>query len=315
MPSYQIRPVSPAEYPRLAEIANQTGVGPYTAEGFALRLKRLAERGSLVACLVLKTAGIVAAYGLIYSSPFRPQGAFSVGIKVDSAYAGQGFGSAMLQALERQARMWGATTLEAEVRDDRPAYHTFAERRGFSMHHHYLRSELNLATFDPAPFRPLVTQLEEQGYRFTSMAEVDPAEGPQRLYQLHMACVRDEPSIEGSQQPMTFAEYLRAVLDDPAYDPAGFILALKDEEWAAMSGCGFPPDRRTAPTTFTGVRRGHRGLGLAQAAKLLAIEHARQKGYTHIQTGNHAANAAILAINRKLGFTPLPGTFTMQKIL
>lgn len=59
----------------------------------------------------------------------------------------------------------------------------------------------------------------------------------------------------------------------------------------------------------TGVDRAHRGHGVAQALKLLAIRCARRYGAIYIRTHNDSENAPILAINRKLGYQPQPGLY------
>jgi mycothiol synthase len=53
---------------------------------------------------------------------------------------------------------------------------------------------------------------------------------------------------------------------------------------------------------FTSVRPEFRGRGIATALKVRAIEMARARGMTRIQTENHQDNAAMLTVNRRLGF-------------
>ena len=49
----------------------------------------------------------------------------------------------------------------------------------------------------------------------------------------------------------------------------------------------------------------HRGRGLATAAKCRALQVTAAKGVTRITTSNAEENAAMRAINRKLGFEPI----------
>src|SRR5205814_5833867 len=56
---------------------------------------------------------------------------------------------------------------------------------------------------------------------------------------------------------------------------------------------------------FTGTVREHRGRGLATAAKRLALSKAAERGVTRVTTSNAEENAAMRAINRKLGFEPI----------
>ncbi len=57
---------------------------------------------------------------------------------------------------------------------------------------------------------------------------------------------------------------------------------------------------------LTGVIAPFQGHKVATALKLRTVEYARQHGYRTIRTFNSSRNEAMLAINRKLGFVPMP---------
>ena len=63
----------------------------------------------------------------------------------------------------------------------------------------------------------------------------------------------------------------------------------------------------------TGVFKEYRGRKIALALKLLATRYARLLGATFIRTNNDSQNAPILAINKKMGYTPEPGWFKWVK--
>ena len=65
----------------------------------------------------------------------------------------------------------------------------------------------------------------------------------------------------------------------------------------------------------TGVDRAYRGRGLALATKLVALRRAREWGAAYARTNNDSQNAPILAVNRKLGYTPHPGYYKLLKPL
>jgi hypothetical protein len=54
---------------------------------------------------------------------------------------------------------------------------------------------------------------------------------------------------------------------------------------------------------------------LAQALKSLSIRFAKEFGADYIITHNDSQNAPMLAVNRKLGYQPLPGVYRLVKQL
>lgn len=310
-----IRPATEADYPRLVTITNQTHIRSLTLEDFTANLAHSLSQGRL-AHKVLELEGEIAGYGLLSRGPWLPQGGFYLSVRVDPARSKAGVGSALVRALEEQAVAWGGNMVEVGVRDHRPDWLAFAEGRGYILKEHFFNSELDLALFDPEPFRPLIARAEASGYRFISMAEVPFDEGQRQFYELDMECSQDEPDKGPDWQPINYEEYRADTFAPDRYDPRAVIVAVKDGEWAGVSGCQFPPGRESAWVLFTGVRRPHRGHGLAQALKLLACEYVRSRGdYTKIATGNHARNQPMLAINQKFGFVPMPGSYILRKNL
>jgi RimJ/RimL family protein N-acetyltransferase len=63
---------------------------------------------------------------------------------------------------------------------------------------------------------------------------------------------------------------------------------------------------------MTAVLRSWRGRGLATALKLRTIAWAVANGLTALETGNDEANLAMQAVNRRLGYRPLPDLLTMR---
>lgn len=310
-----IRTATEADYPAMVAIANQTNVKPMTLEDFSASLSHQATRGP-VCYLVAEQEGTIAGYGALSHGPWLPAGGVYIGVRVDPACSGRRIGSALLKTLEEQAVAWGATMVEVGVRDHRPDWLAFAQNRGYIMKEHFFNSELSLATFDPKPFLPLVAAAEAKGYRFITMADLPEEEAQRRFYELDMECSQDEPDKGPDWEPVDFEAYRADTFSPQKYDPRAVFVAVKDGEWAGTSGCEFPPGRDAAWVFFTGVRRTHRGHRLAQALKVLACEYVRHKdGYTKIATGNHARNQPMLAINRKFGFVPMPGSFILRKNL
>lgn len=66
---------------------------------------------------------------------------------------------------------------------------------------------------------------------------------------------------------------------------------------------------------FTGVDREYRGRGVALALKVRGAQVAMRFGATALRTGNDSRNAAMLAVNQKLGYVRLPGRFEYERSL
>lgn len=314
MSDWTVRPVVPDDHARIVDVLNLTSVHPTTVAEFRHNDARRDTSHPFIRLTAQAPGGALAGYGLIGTGAWELPGHFFLRIAIAPAMSGRGAGGALYTALEAQGRTWGATRLSAGVRDDEPAARAFMERRGYVVAHHFYESNLDLITFDPAPFRPAVDAARAKGYELLSMRDLPGEEAWRELYRLHLEAGRDAPSgDEGRDGP--FEDYARHTFDVPDYDPAGVYVALKDGEWAGMSGLHFPPGKDRAWTFFSGVRRAHRGQGLVQALKILAVEYAMQKGYKTIGTGNHSQNPAMLAVNRKFGFVRQPGAFNMRKEL
>jgi mycothiol synthase len=88
-------------------------------------------------------------------------------------------------------------------------------------------------------------------------------------------------------------------------------LAIRELSFAALEGdevVGYAivgRSRSGEPTHWmTGVRRDHRGRGIATALKSAQIAAAREAGVSVLRTQNDFANAAMRHVNEKLGYRP-----------
>lgn len=116
---------------------------------------------------------------------------------------------------------------------------------------------------------------------------------------------------EGTTPP-SYEQWRKDLSEDPNWNPAGVILAVDGDRWVGMSHVT-RLDSGAMYNSFTGVIREHRGRGLALPLKTVALKWARWTGAAVIRTHNHSVNQPMLAINRKLGYTPKPGVYTLTK--
>jgi hypothetical protein len=78
-----------------------------------------------------------------------------------------------------------------------------------------------------------------------------------------------------------------------------------------MAAVGYFKTTNSFYNLMTGVMPEYRGRKIAQASKLVTIRFAREQGADTIATNNASNNAPMLAINRKLGYVPLPGVYRL----
>jgi GNAT superfamily N-acetyltransferase len=251
----------------------------------------------------------ITGYIYIVHSPEAPAHHFYIWMRVDPALRCRGIGSALWNAALDFLHTQGATHLTSTVLDSDPASLGFALHRGLAIDRHHYASFLDLNTFDETPFLPGIAALEAQGIRFCSLADFpDTAGRRQKFYDLNFAAVVDIPGEDWDYTAYP-GFFERNILGARWFRPEGQLLAIDGDTWVGFASVSLNPDTQSAYNATTGVIRAYRGQKIALALKVLAARYARQHGAQKIGTDNDSLNTSILAINQKLGYQPLPGTY------
>jgi mycothiol synthase len=202
-------------------------------------------------------------------------------------------------------------TLATEMREDRTETVAFLEARGFVPAMRSERSVLDVAAFDPAPYRELEASLAVAGIRTETLAALQAraADWREQLYELRWQIMQDVPSVEPQVKP-TFAQFAQQILEDPALDPEAWFVAVDTRtDGAPLVGMSNlwvnDPSYTRLDTGLTGVVRTYRRRGIATALKLRTIAYARQRGARTIETANEEHNP-MYQLNLRLGFRPRP---------
>ena len=66
---------------------------------------------------------------------------------------------------------------------------------------------------------------------------------------------------------------------------------------------------------LTGVKRAHRGRGIAAVLKAAQIAWAKEQGFSSLQTSNEVRNAPIRHLNQKHGYVLEPGVVIVRRAL
>jgi GNAT superfamily N-acetyltransferase len=121
------------------------------------------------------------------------------------------------------------------------------------------------------------------------------------LHRVDEAATRDMPAAE-PVQAIPYEEWLEFVWRHPFFTKEGSFGALVDGDLASLVLLLAEPASGRGMVMFTGTLREYRGRGLARAVKLASTHWAAANGITQIATANDETNAAMLAVNERLGF-------------
>ena len=297
------------DYPRLAALLAATRQQPI---GVA-QIERLAQRGAVVwrPRVAMGEDGRLQGTALLSQSASDGTGRYSLHISVEPSHQRQGIGTTLYDDALTFARANGLESLYSYVFEHWAGGIAFAQKLGFAKMRQAFHSRLDVAGFKARPFLHHITQNEATGIQFTTLAALgDTPENRRLLYELNKTCSADIP---GRGTFFTFAEYEKVRFENPAYRPAGVILALDDATWVGMSAATLHGNENFVFNEMTGVIRPYRGRGIALALKLLVVRFARAVGAESIRTFNDAQNAPMLGVNERLGYVRQPSSFTMEQ--
>ena len=143
----------------------------------------------------------------------------------------------------------------------------------------------------PAPSPP-------PGFACVSMREFESLEP---IFELTRRTLADEPGPVPTDD-LRYEDWLEE-WKDPDLDHDASTLVVHDDVPVAFAYIRIAGGQ--AQHAGTATLPEYRGRGLATAAKCRALQTAAAKGVTRITTSNAEENAAMRAINRKLGFEPI----------
>jgi GNAT superfamily N-acetyltransferase len=220
------------------------------------------------------------------------EGASWAGVTVDSSMRRQGIGEALGARLIDHLRGLGATKATCMFRWTEEG-ERWAVARGWSR---LLTGPL--IALDP---RNVPEPSLPDGYRWIAMSELTADD----LYEAVAAAALDEPTPVPNDN-FDFDEFKRE-WDEPDMD-LGSSTAILDEAGRVVAFSFLQVSGDRAHHGFTGTLAEHRGRGLATSAKRRSLRAAAARGVTRVTTANAEENAAMRAINQKLGFEPIGET-------
>ncbi len=250
----------------------------------------------------------------------HPDGALNIGVGVAAPARRQGIGSAMLGALEEEARRRGAPRLLSGGNAGLPFGIDWATRRGYHEIGRRIASYLDLAAFDPTQFSDMLARVRGDGIRLVTLEELlaprDEARKEEFLRALHAAEApmhEDVPFATPIPHP-PYEHFRRLLVESGQTLFALSIVALHGETIAGLTLTG-RRQARDGLTYMTGTAREYRGRGVAMAMKVDALSRAKAAGLRALFTVNDESNKAMRGINARLGYQMLPANVQLEKRL
>src|SRR5215210_553066 len=253
------------------------------------RIARQPER------LYLVTAKDEETVGLGFCGPSQSQERTSVVVRVLPDHRRRGLGSELLDRLAEHASRLGPRRISGTVFEDDPDSLSWARNRGFEEYDRQVELSRELAPQEAEPVPPPGIEL----------AELDES----RLadaYEVWVEGYADMPFTPAVRAP-TYEEWL----EEEVPGPVTFV-ALDD---GRVVGAAALLDRvdGLAEHGLTAVRRSHRGRGIATSLKQALLHWAAANGYRELTTWTQAGNAAMQAVNLKLGYRPRPAVISVWR--
>jgi GNAT superfamily N-acetyltransferase len=189
------------------------------------------------------------------------------------------------------AHAFGATGLQARVRDDKPTALEFVRRRGFQESHRMGAYRLDFAQTDVPGFQEAFARLRDRGFEVTNLAAVreDDPHHLERLHELYSAAREGWPDPDpdtGGPISVPF-ERLKLWLDETQL-PEAFFIAKHAQKYVAF-------------TSFfsigTAVHPEYRRKGIATLLKGGSIADAQRRGFRG-QTTSTASPAMQKVLER-----------------
>ena len=213
-------------------------------------------------------------------------------VRVVPEHRRRGAGSAMLEVARNHAGGIGLERIWGRIDATDTGSLRFAEHHGLVETGREWISALEL-TAAPSPVPP------PPGVTVVSLAERPDL--IRAAYDVHSECLPDMPSPT-PMLPEPFHEWVSQTLEGPSSLPAAAMVALAGDVVIGQAALALEGDEGTAEHLLTCVRRDWRGRGVAGALKSAQIAYAGQAGIRRLVTSNDAPNAAMLAVNQRLGY-------------
>ena len=216
----------------------------------------------------------------------------TVSVRVLERFRRRGIGTTLLEHVSAHAVELGATELYTGARSEAADLIAFYTAHGFA--------EVNrMQDVELVPAEAKVSVAPPPGIELVAVVGREDLEAG--MYEVAQEADPDVPAARPAETG-SFEQWRRRHLGPLAIRELSFAALAADDvvgyALVGRSSSGEPEH------WMTGVRRDHRGRGIATALKSAAIAAAREAGVPVLRAQNDLANAAMRRVNEKLGYRP-----------
>lgn len=264
---------------------------PTKLEDIERRLERQPERLYLVA----EQDGSIVGTG--FAGPSQSPERTAVAVRVLPEGRRRGIGSRLLDLVLEHAAGLDADSVSGMVFEDDPDSIAWTEHRGFEEYDRQVELARELQPEEAAPSPPT-------GIELTELTE-------DRLEDAYAVWVEGFPDMAVS--PPIPAPSYEEWLEEEVSGPITIVALDNGRVVGAAALFGRTDD--LAEHGLTAVLRSHRGRGIATALKQALIQWAAQHGYQELSTWTQDGNAAMQAVNLKVGYRARPAVINVRRRL
>jgi GNAT superfamily N-acetyltransferase len=223
---------------------------------------------------------------------FSDTGSAFGGVSVHPSFRRRGIGSDLWELVQQHLDTLAPSRVFTMF-TEAPEGVEFARARGFAE----VRAE-TLSCVDPRSVD--VMPLEPNSTRLVPLREVSAEE----VYEVDIVTTADVPMTEAVTN-FPFDQWLETIWRRPTITLDGSFAAIEDDRAVCVAMLAANIPRRRAFNEYTATLSAYRRRGLAEQAKRASLRWAADNGIEAVWTTNDETNAAMLALNSRLGYTPL----------
>jgi mycothiol synthase len=281
-----------ADFAGVVEVWNAiTPREPTRVEDIEWRLERQPDRLYLVS----EEHGRIVGTG--FAGPSQSPERTAVAVRVLPEHRRRGIGSRLLDLTLEHAAALDAEWASGMVFADDPDSISWLRRRGFEEYDRQVELAREVRPDEAPPAPP-------SGIELAELTE-------DRLRDAYGVWVEGFPDMPVSPPipAPSYDEWLEEEVSGPVT-----IVALDDGQVVGAAAL-FHRNEELAEHGLTAVLRSYRGRGIATALKQALVHWAAGHGYRELSTWTQEGNAAMQAVNVKLGYRPRPAVINVRRRL